>query len=201
MTTRQFPRAASARSSTSTWTPSTRPSNNATIRISAASRSPSADPRSGASWRQPAMNTVDRIGLRNAGRFEDGRGNVDDMMELAADASDIVDVTRPGHDHALGGPAEMRRHLLHPLERGIHRPRPRRGKMREGLVRAPERIPEILSLHRHGDAIESGELVRRALKHAFGTRVVVTADVDDQGVVKLSESSTAWMSRPISSSA
>ena len=25
------------------------------------------------------------------------------------------------------------------------------------------------------------------LKHAFGTRAVVTADVDDQGVVKLSE--------------
>ena len=44
MTTRRGPRPASARSSTSTWTPSMRPSSSGTIRISAASRSPSADP-------------------------------------------------------------------------------------------------------------------------------------------------------------
>jgi DNA polymerase-4 len=40
MTTRQFPRVASARSSTSTWTPSTRPSSNGTIRIASDHRKP-----------------------------------------------------------------------------------------------------------------------------------------------------------------
>jgi putative SOS response-associated peptidase YedK len=55
VTTSQLPRAANARSSTSTWTPSMRPSSSETIRIFAASRSPSADPGSAASWRQPAM--------------------------------------------------------------------------------------------------------------------------------------------------
>ena len=133
------------------------------------------------------LDAIDRIGLRNAGRLEDGRGDVDDVMELAADAAHIGDVARPGHDHALGGPAEVRRHLLHPFERGVHRPRPFRRKMREGLVRAPERVPEVLRLHRHRDAIESGELVGRAVDHAFGARAVVTADVDDQGVVELAE--------------
>ena len=133
------------------------------------------------------LDAVDRIGLRNAGRFEDGRSDVDDVMELAADAAHVVDMAGPGHGHALGRPAEVRRHLLHPLERRVHRPRPRRGKMRERLVRAPERVPEVLSLHRHRDTIEGRELVRRAVDHAFGARAVVAADVDDQGVVELAE--------------
>ena len=35
------------------------------------------------------LDAVDRIGRRDAGRFEDGRNNVDDVMELAADAAHI----------------------------------------------------------------------------------------------------------------
>ena len=35
------------------------------------------------------------------------------------------------------------------------------------------------------NAIEGGELVRRAVEHAFGARAVVAADVDDQRVVEL----------------
>ena len=57
--------------------------------------------------------------------------------------------------------------------------------VREGALRAPERIPEHLVLHRHGDAVEGGELVRRAVEHALGARAVVAADVDDQRVVEL----------------
>ena len=48
-------------------------------------------------------------------------------------------------------------------------------------------IPEELVLDRHGNAIEGGELVRRAVEHAFGARAVVAADVDDQGVVELAQ--------------
>ena len=33
------------------------------------------------------LDAVDRVGRRNAGRFEDGRHDVDDVMELAADAA------------------------------------------------------------------------------------------------------------------
>ncbi len=54
-------------------------------------------------------------------------------------------------------------------------------------VGSPERIPEKLVLDRHGNAIEGGELVRRAVEHAFGARAVVAADVDDQGVVEFAE--------------
>ena len=57
--------------------------------------------------------------------------------------------------------------------------------MREGSVRSPELVPQELILDRHGDAIEGGELVRRAVEHALGARAVVAADVDDQRVVEL----------------
>ncbi len=60
-------------------------------------------------------------------------------------------------------------------------------KVREGPVRSPELVPEKLVLDRHGNAIEGGELVRRAVEHAFGARAVVAADVDDQGVVEFAE--------------
>ena len=94
----------------------------------------------------------------------------------------------PGQDIATPGrPAEVRRHLLHPLERRVHRPRPAAAKVRERPLRSPERIPEKLVLDRHGNAIEGGELVRRAVEHAFGARAVVATDVDDQGVVELAE--------------
>ena len=59
--------------------------------------------------------------------------------------------------------------------------------MREGPVGTPELVPEKLVLDRHFDAIEGGELVRRAVEHAFGAGAVVAADVDDQGVVELAE--------------
>ncbi len=133
------------------------------------------------------LDAVDRIGRRDAGRFEDGRDDVDDVMELAADAARVIDVAGPGHGHALGGAAEVRRHLLHPLERGVHRPRPLCGVMRECPFRSPERIPEKLVLNRHFNAIEGGELVRRAVQHAFGARAVVATDIDDQGVVEFTE--------------
>ena len=133
------------------------------------------------------LDAVDRIGRRDAGRFEDGRHDVDDVVELAADAAYVVDVAGPGHGHALGRPAIVRCHLLHPLEGRVQRPRPACREMRERPFRSPERIPEKLVLHRHGNAIEGGELVRCAVEHAFGARAVVATDVDDQGVVEFAE--------------
>ena len=131
------------------------------------------------------LDAVDDFGLRDAGCFENGRHDVDDVVELTADAALVVDMAGPGYRHALLGTPEMRRHLFHPLERRVHRPCPGRRKMRERLVRSPERVPEILGLHRHRDAIEGGEFVRRTVEHAFRARTVVAADVDNQRVVEL----------------
>ena len=133
------------------------------------------------------LDAIDRVGLRNSGRFEDGRHDVNDVVKLAADAAHVVDMAGPGHGHALGRPAEVRRHLLHPLERGVHRPRPGRRKVRERAIRAPELVPEKLVFDRHCNAIEGSELVRGAVEHAFGARAVVATDVDDQGVVEFAE--------------
>ena len=131
------------------------------------------------------LDAVERIRQRDAGRFEDGRNDVDDMVKLAADAAHVVDVAGPRHGHALSRPAEVRRHLFRPFERRVHRPRPRCREVRESLVGSPERVPEHLGLDRHGNAIEGGELVRRAVEHAFGAGAVVAGDIDDQRVVEL----------------
>ena len=55
-----------------------------------------------------------------------------------------------------------------------------------GLVGAPD-VVEVLQLilDRNVDAVEHGDLVRRADQRAFGARTVVAADVDDERVVEL----------------
>ena len=133
---------------------------------------------------RPLRDAVDRFGRGDAGRFQDRRHDVDHVVELVANAADVLDVAGPRHAHTLRGSAEMRRDLLHPFERRVERPRPAGRKVREGFVRSPEVIPEELILHRHGDAIEGRELVRRAVERALGARAIVAADVDDQSVVE-----------------
>src|SRR5262249_46927226 len=59
--------------------------------------------------------------------------------------------------------------------------------MRVCPFRSPERIPEKLVFDRYGNAIEGGELVRRAVKHAFGAGAVVATDVNDQRVVEFAQ--------------
>src|SRR6516225_12065079 len=59
--------------------------------------------------------------------------------------------------------------------------------MRVCPFRSPERIPEKLVPDRYGNAIEGGELVRRAVAHAFGARAVVTTNINDQRVVEFAQ--------------
>ena len=125
-------------------------------------------------------------GRLDARGFEDRRHDVDDVMELGADATDVLDVAGPRNGHALPGPAEMRRHLLGPLERRIERPRPRHRHMRVGLVGAPVFVMQhLLGFREVQNAVVGGHLVRSALQGAFGAGAVVAADVDDQRVVEL----------------
>ena len=68
-----------------------------------------------------------RIGRRDAGSLKDGGHDVDDVVELATDPAQVRNVARPGHGDTLSCSTEVRRHLLHPLERRIHRPDPKFG--------------------------------------------------------------------------
>src|SRR6516164_2749211 len=57
-------------------------------------------------------NAVDRPRLRETSSFKDRRHDVDDMMELIADAPGFLDAGRPGHRHAVAGAPKMGGHLL-----------------------------------------------------------------------------------------
>src|SRR5207245_10331304 len=103
------------------------------------------------------LDAVDRLRLRNTGRLEDCWSNVDDVMELTADAAGVIDVARPRDRHALGRASEVRRDLLHPFEWRVESPSPWRGKMWVGAFRSPERIPEKLVSDRHLDAVARRE--------------------------------------------
>ena len=103
-----------------------------------------------------------------------------------ADAADVLDVAGPRNGHALPRAAEVRGHLLGPLERRVERPRPRHRHVRVGLVGAPVFVVQHqLGFGQVQNAVVGGHLVERALERAFGAGAVVAADVDDQRVVEL----------------
>ena len=135
---------------------------------------------------RPLLDAVHLVGLRNAGRLEDRRHDVDHVVELRPDASHVGDVPRPRHDHSLPGPAKVRRDLFGPFERRVERPGPHHGHVGAGLVRAPVPVVQQLQWHRDvGDAVVRRVRVVGALQGALGAGPVVAADVDDQRVVEL----------------
>ena len=122
--------------------------------------------------------------LGDADRIEDRRYDVDDVMELVADAAGVRDAFGPGHHHAGARAAEMRGDLLDPAIGGVHRKRPGHGEVGIGFIGAPRRNHGQHLLHRESVAVEIGDLVRRAVHRAFGAHAVVAEDVDDQRVVE-----------------
>lgn len=56
--------------------------------------------------------------------FKNGRDDVNDMMELGTKAANVLDMVWPRDRHPLPCATEVRRYLLHPLERRFERPRP-----------------------------------------------------------------------------
>ena len=132
------------------------------------------------------LDPVHHLGLPDLRRLQDGGNDVDDVVELIADASPLLDPGRPGDGHALPDPAEVGRNLLGPRERRAERPGPRHGHVVVRPVRAPG-VVEVLELGLHGDhdPVEHGHLVGRAHERALGGRAVVAADVDDERVVEL----------------
>src|SRR5262245_3500528 len=87
-------------------------------------------------------HAVHHARLSDAGEFEDGRCNVDDVMELRAQPALVLDALRPGHDEAVAGAAEVRGDLFHPLERRRSSPAPADGIM--VLVQRPAYLVDVL---------------------------------------------------------
>src|SRR5438876_12339807 len=69
-------------------------------------------------------NAVDQLWRLDARGLKEGRHDINDVVKLGADATDIADMAGPRNGHALSRAAEVRRHLLGPLERRVKRPRP-----------------------------------------------------------------------------
>ena len=132
-------------------------------------------------------DAVDHRRLRDADRIEDRRDDVDDVVELVADAAGVLDALRPAHHHAGARAAEVRGDLLDPAIGRIHREGPRHREVGVGLVGAPRRDHGQHLLDREGEAVEIGDLVRRAVHRALGAHAVVAADPDDQRVVEQAE--------------
>ena len=127
------------------------------------------------------------------GDVEDGRRDVGDVGELRAEPAGAGDPPRPVDDHRVPGAAQVRAHLLAPLERGVAGPRPRRPVMRIHELAAPGVHAAValgeLQLHLVGqrDAVLHGQLVERAGDGALHAGAVVAPDPDDQRVAQLAE--------------
>jgi hypothetical protein len=83
----------------------------------------------------------------NPGDFEDRRGEVDAMVELRPQAAVIGDALRPRHHETVARAAEVRRHLLHPLERRRSRPAPAHRVV--VLVQRAAEFVDVLEHERH----------------------------------------------------
>ena len=70
------------------------------------------------------VNPVHRGRWLDTRRVENGGGQIDDVVELIPNCAGVGDATGPRHGQPIACAAEMRCHLLHPLERRIQCPRP-----------------------------------------------------------------------------
>ena len=135
-------------------------------------------------WR--LLDAVDHLRRVDAGGFENGRHDVDDVHELLAQGALVLDARRPRNHHVLVDAAQLRGVLFEPRKRGIKRPRPACRHVVISVLGAPD----IVVLHLHIDrqlveAVEERDLVGRAHRPALGAGAVVAVDIDDQRVFEL----------------
>ncbi len=130
------------------------------------------------------LDAVNHLGQRNSGRFEKGRRDVDNVMELVTDAALVLDHPGPGYGHALLGAAKVGADHFGPGERRAKGPGPAYRHVGIGLVRSPGVVVLHLCFHRQMDALNRCDFVRRTGRPAFRAGAVVAADVDDQGVIE-----------------
>jgi len=130
-------------------------------------------------------HAVEDRGRLHAHGFENRRRDVDDVMELGADAAPVLDPRRPRDDEAVARTAEVGRDLLRPLERRVGRMRPADGEMVVGvrpaeLVHPAQDLAEVLR-----NVVGERHLVEQALRRALGAGAVVALDVDDESIVEI----------------
>ena len=127
------------------------------------------------------------IGLRpgDAGGFEQGRHDVDDMDEFFPDPALVADAAGPGHDERVGDATEVGI-LLVEAERGVRNTGPRHRVVGEGRVLAHHIIEFGGLLDRHRPTERRGEDIGRSLGGSFAGSPIVGHDQDD-GIVRLTE--------------
>ena len=130
------------------------------------------------------VDAVDARRRGDAGALQDGRGDVDVVMELAADTAVVLDARRPGDDG--GGAAAAARG--HPLAVGERRgggvgPGGGIGAVRLRAAQVVDVAGDLVERFR--DAVEVAQLVQGAVQAALGRGAVVAGDVDDQRVLEI----------------
>src|SRR5271155_4679471 len=105
------------------------------------------------------------------------------MVELAAKTAGILDVTRPRYDQRIARAAQMRCHLLAPLEGSVGRPRPGRGivvheQFTAKIVGVLQSRFNALRFAVYGVSVDS-------LRASLRTGAIVTGDVEDDSVFRV----------------
>ena len=128
-----------------------------------------------------------KVGCGQPGRLEDGRRDVDDVVELVADLALGLDPVRPADDRAVAGAAPVRGDLLGPLVGRVHRVGPADRVVVVGLGR-PELVDAATAMNsvvsRPPAPLRTISSLKRAVRRALGRRAVVADDHVDQRVVE-----------------
>src|SRR5215472_378797 len=108
------------------------------------------------------------------------------MHELFAKTAFVRDACRPRDRHVLTNTAEPGCVLFEPVEWSIECPRPPCRHVVVGLFSAPDIIPLHLNgSGHHVDSVEECNFVWRAKRTAFRAGAVISVNIDDERVIKL----------------
>ena len=128
-------------------------------------------------------DAVHRRRCLDAGRLQDGRCQVDDVVELGAQAAAVGDPPRPGDGQAVAGAAEVGGDLLHPLEGCVQGPCP--ADVVVAFAPGGSEVVDVLEQEFRillGTVLE-GRQRPRAVDAPLGRGSVVPGDVDEERVV------------------
>ena len=133
---------------------------------------------------------VDDVRVRDADQLVQRRDDVVHVVELAAHLAVGLDALRPRDRHRVARSAEVARHQLGVVERGVARPRPARVIHVVGLrgpqgVQAAEVVQRRELLRDGGGDSVLGQKLADGPALPLGAGAVVAEDVDDQRVLGL----------------
>ncbi len=129
------------------------------------------------------LHSVQFAGRGDAAKLIDSRDDVDNVEELRAQTTLVLDARRPGDDHGVARAAKVARNLLGPLKGRVHGVRPCRWEVVE-VLRTTEfidRFDVVLPFFRK--PVEEHVFAERTLEASFGAGPVIARDVDDHCVV------------------